>query len=709
MISNNKNPKPMTKFFSFTIIFLFISTQVFSQLSVVFRDDFANNNNYWKIFDNTEASCKIESGYLIFNQKKKGSWYLEMKDVYINPVYDFNIEAKMKHLSGSNSGYGLIWGSSGWSNCFYFDVFSDGFFSVWEYKDGIKTIIKEKTANAKIKPKGEENILGVEKSGGRMYFYINGEKVFMTYFRNFLGTNIGFVTSETMTIAADYIQVKSPPVKINLITETISKYSKENMGSKVNTIYSEIAPVIAPDGKTIYFARQGDPRNFSTGKFDIWYSELDTKGQWGEAKRAPSPLNNLGDNVVIAITPDNNEIMLEGLYNSDGSFKSDQGISVAYRTASGWSVPKELVIKNYYNKDQYESFSPTAGREVMIMSVFRDDSYGKKDLYVSFLNSDGTYSEPKNMGRILNSFRDEGTPYIAPDNKTLYFYSEVQPGYGNRDIFVSKRLDETWTNWSAPQNLGAKINSDDWDMYYTVSAKGDYAFLVSSGNSIGLEDLFKIKLRDEEKPEAVVMLYGKVLDKKTNKPVSTNIVYTDSVTNKIVGQARSNPTTGEYKIVLPYGVNYKIYASKKDYFAIEESFNATKTDTYKEFEQNLYLVPVETGRTVVLQSVHFYPTTPTLMPASFAELDRLADMMKEHTSMKIELHGHTESTAGYEQQLMALSLKRVEAVKKYLEDKGISPSRVATKGFGGEQPIGDNSTSKGRLMNRRVEFKIIES
>ena len=539
-------------------------------------------------------------------------------------------------------------------------------------------------------------------------FYINGIKVFTCGTYLFFGYYTGIVVGKNTKIAADYFLINAEKRKINLLSNQISKYSKENMGLNINSPYSEIAPVIAPDGKTLYVARANHPLNIKPiNKYDIWYATLLSNGKWSKLKHAPKPLNNSGDNVVISVTPDNNTLFLETLYNADGSYKNDQGISVSYRTATGWTIPKEVKIKNYYNKDIYESFAFSPNREVLVMSVERNDSYGDKDMYVSFLQQDGSYSEPQNTGHVLNSCLGEGTPYIAPDNKTLYFYSFTEPGYGDADIFVSKRLDNSWTKWSKPKNLGKKINSNKWDVYYTVAAKGDYAYLVSSETSFGKEDIFRIKLRNIEKPDPVVMVYGKVLDAKMKKPVSTKVIYENSETGKIEGIARSNPKDGSYKVILPYGVKYNIRADKVGYFAVNETIDLKKISDYKEVKKNLMMAPLIKEEAIVLKNVLFYSEKSVLLPSSYGELNRLVNLMKKNPKIKIEITGHTESRAGSEKQLMKLSEQRAEAVKKYMINRGINISRIQIKAMGGTKPIADNSTEAGRRLNRRVEFRII--
>ena len=678
-----------------------------SQIVEIFNDNFNDNSNFWP----NDKYTKIINGKLIASCDSAYIFRMSFKEIFLNEKKDFYIETRIKQLSGSeNQGYGLVWGSSSWKNSFIFDISSQGWFRIYGYKNSELFYIKKATWRKDIiKPKYTYNILAIKKIGNNLMFYINGTKVFSSGTNLFSGYYTGIITGQNTKIAADYFLIKAEKQKINLLSNQISKFTKKNMGLNINSPYSEIAPVIAPDGKTLYVARANHPFNIKPiNKYDIWYSTLQSNGKWSKLKHAPKPLNNSGDNVVISITPDNNTLFLETLYNADGSYKNDQGISVSYRNANGWSVPKKVNIKNYYNKNIYESFAFSPGRDVLVMSVERNDTYGDKDMYVSFIQPDGSYSEPRNMGPVLNSYLGEGTPYIAADNKTLYFYSFTEPGYGDADIFVSKRLDNSWTKWSTPKNLGKKINSNQWDVYYTVAAKGDYAYLVSSKTSFGNEDIFRIKLRDIEKPDPVVMVYGKVLDAKTKKPISAKVIYENSETGEIEGEARSNPKNGSYKVVLPYGVNYNIRADKNGYFAVNETMDLKKVSNYKEVKKNLIMAPLIKKEAIVLKNVHFYSTKAVLLPSSYEELNRLVKLMKSNSKMKIEIIGHTEARAGYEKKLLKLSEQRAQAVKKFMISKGIKTDKIKTKALGGTNPIADNSTEEGRKLNRRVEFRILE-
>jgi outer membrane protein OmpA-like peptidoglycan-associated protein len=339
------------------------------------------------------------------------------------------------------------------------------------------------------------------------------------------------------------------------------------------------------------------------------------------------------------------------------------------------------------------------------MSVKRKDVIGDKDMYVSFIKPDGTYTAPKNMGNVINTFMGEGTPFIAPDGKTMYMYSEGFPGFGSADIYVTKRLDETWLNWSTPKNIGEPANTADWDTYYTVSAKGDFAYLVSTADAIGGSDIFMIQLADEAKPDPVVLLSGKVLNAKTNLPIAANIDYEDLATGKKLGVARSNPATGEYTIVLPYGKNYGVRAYAENYISVNENFDFTQIKEYQELTKNLYLSPIEVGQLVKLNNVFFVQGKAILTNESYPELDRLVDLMKNNPKMEIRLEGHTESGGNRNEKLLVqLSQERVQSVKEYMKEHGIAGERITGIGYGGSKPLVTGEVDQ--TQNRRVEFVI---
>ena len=485
---------------------------------------------------------------------------------------DFIIETKLRQVYGDEEyGFGLMFFSSGVENNYNFEITSNGNFRTSNQKN-CKYDDRTWVKTSHINKKGEYNVLKVKKNKDYLYYYINDKLVNALKYEGAFGTHFGFVLRGKMRVQVDYLYIYGSLPKINLVDSPLVN-PKENLGSTVNTKYSELMPVIAPDGKTLYFVRNDDPNNVGDKKNhnDIWFSTYDGEN-WSTAKNIGRPLNNSGHNFVIAVTPDNNSLILNGTYTAFGE-DGGNGISISTRLRDGtWSIPKEIIIEDFYNDDKYQNFTFSPDLQVVVMGIERsDDTYGKSDLYVSFRKSDGTYTAPKNMGNTINTTGEEGTPFIASDGKTLYFYSDGHRGYGSADIFVSKRLDNSWTKWSTPLNLGPNINTSKWDAYFTIDAKGEYAYLVTSSGSIGEEDIFRVKIQEELQPDPVVLICGKVFDNKTKQPLNAQILYDDLNISKQVGVATSNHTTGEYKIILPYGTRYGFFAKKAGYMALSLS------------------------------------------------------------------------------------------------------------------------------------------
>lgn len=479
----------------------------------------------------------------------------------------------------------------------------------------------------------------------------------------------------------------------------------ENLGPAVNSQYDDILPVISPDGKTLYFCRSHAPENFGGGRQDIWLSELQADGTWGEAVNIGIPLNNRDNNYLCSITPDGNTALVGDGY-SDGRSKP-RSVAMAYRTASGWSTPQPLTIKNFYNNDRYGEFALSNDGKTLVMTVDREDSKGGKDLYVSFVQTDGTWSEPLNMGATLNSTGSEVTPFLASDNTSLYFASDGHGGFGAFDVFVSRRLDSTWTSWSTPENLGPTINTSGWDLYYTIPADGAYAYYVSYTNTYGAGDIFRIKLPEVARPRPVTMVAGRVLNKVTGQPVEATISYELLPKGKEVGTARSTPTTGAYKIALPSGERYGFRASAEGYLSVNENLDLTDVTEFNERRQDLYLVPIEQGAVLQLNNIFFDLNEFQLRPESYPELDRLAQAMTSAPTMRVEIAGHTDAR-GNDALNERLSKQRAEAVRAYLvQTRTIAEDRLVAKGYGKNKPIATNETDEGRQLNRRVEFIIL--
>lgn len=519
--------------------------------------------------------------------------------------------------------------------------------------------------------------------------------------------------SATVNNAADTGGLK--PQKDNIITaNTILKI--ENLGFRINSVLPELRPTVSADGKLLFFICENHPENTKyrdiPNSQDIWYSEKDSNGRWQDAIHLGYPLNTMHYNAVYWISPDNNRILIRGSF-SKGAYNG-KGVSLCYRTKNGnWSEPNELIIRKYHEYDRGLQSGATMANDGKTLLLYMTPEKGGRnnDIFVCNLLDDGTWSEPKSLGKKINlPESDEMTPYLASDGVTLYFSSNRTGGVGDNDIWMAKRLDKTWQKWSDPVNLGEPINTTGWDAFFTMDAGGEYAYLTSNEHALGESDIVRVKLLEREKPNPVVLVSGNVYNQKTKEPLSASLVYETLPDGTEVGNGISSAIDGAFKIVLPYDKNYSIHASADKFFAVSENLNLDSLIKagYKEIHKDLYLVPIEIGQVVRLNNVFFDFDKYDLRSESFVELDRVVKLLNENPKIEIEMSAHTDSY-GSDDYNFTLSDNRAKSVREYIISKGIAPGRIISQGYGETKPVAPNDTPENRQLNRRVEFKILKN
>ncbi|MBL7861499.1 MAG: OmpA family protein [Cyclobacteriaceae bacterium] len=675
-----------------------------SQPAILVKEEFSNNNNSWWTGKGENYAMKIEQGkYILTTLQKDNGRYVTISP-YIDSKKDFSIEATFVQKSGSdNNGFGLLWGESG-GKYHDFVITINGYYKILspETGEGLNQWIEYKN----VKPMGQPNVLKVEQKKGRLFYSINADLVAETGSLPIYGNRIGFITYTDMVLEVDNFIFRHD-IKINLPPDLASGLTKENLGPEVNSVYDDLGPHITSDGKMILFGREHAPENIG-GKEDgedIWVTTSEDGVKWSRSKNMGSPINDSEANNLAAISTDNNLLLFCRL----------DGFQIRKRTKEGWTPPEYLNVRFKNESKNMEANLSPDGKALLFTAkltqnlFYNESSESKeKDIYVTTQNENGEWSSPINLGSKINSRGDEISPFLAADGRTLYFATDGRPGYGNYDIFMSKRTGTSWTQWSDPVNLGPEINTTGFDAYYTISAAADYAYMVSDRNSIGASDLVRIKLPQAIKPDPVVLLKGRTLNAKTKEPISADIFFEDLSLRKEVGEAISDPNTGSYRIALTNGKNYGIRAQAKGYLSVNENLELVSITEYRELTRDLLLVPIEVGGTILLNNVFFVQGKALLKSESYPELDRLVQIMMENPAIRIELEGHTDNV-GNKAALLKLSEERVQAVKTYLEGKGIKKDRITGKGYGGSRPLAPNDSNENRQRNRRVEFKITKA
>lgn len=694
-----------------TVLLLVFSISAVSQgriehLDLLWEDQFNGKDAHFTTDLGEDVDFRVKENRFEVEHKKEGYYHTKYNSININQGLDFTIETKVRWIKGSEDGYyGLVWGYDDLKSHYDFVIKNDGTYRIMKKKNGTSIYPKEWESSEAIETFGKWNTMKVVKKGFKLQFYVNDQLLYENSHWPFFGNKVGFKVQDLIKVQYEYITIHQPR-KVNVAAKSMSPYKKENVGPPVNTKYSEISCLVSHDGSMMVLNRDDHPGNTSPGKEndDIWFVS-ESGDNWSTPVNARKPLNNSGNNYVVSISADNNTLLLNNTYKADGS-SNGSGFSISHRTAKGWQLPKTIDVVGFVNDGEFGGACLSADRKVMILTLEDDRSKGLNDLYVSFAESEEMWSQPKNLGSVINSFDHEYSPFLAADGKTLYFASQSHAGYGGADIFVTKRLDNTWRKWSKPLNLGRSINTHGWDGHFCVDASGEFAYIMSYVNSIGKSDIFKVRLKEEMRPDPVVILSGRVLNSKTGKPIGANISYHELKSDSHKGYARSDPKTGSYKIILTEGYEYSFFAKEKGFVSIHNNLDYTDISEYEEITHDIYLTPLELNQKVVMNNVFFEPNKTNLLPKSNPELDRLLGLMKEHGSMQIELGGHTNPSKAPDSFHEDLSIGRASSIRDYFISKGINGGRIVAKGYGCKVPIDSGLAVNAKMKNMRVEFKI---
>ncbi|MBN2378858.1 OmpA family protein [candidate division WOR-3 bacterium] len=502
-----------------------------------------------------------------------------------------------------------------------------------------------------------------------------------------------------------------------------------NLGPSINTPGYEGFPAPSADGRYLFFT--GKLRSDCLGEEDVFVAEM-IGGEWTQAQNMGETINTTeGNESVTSVSFDGNQLMLLG------SFEESRGggdIFYIERTSQGWGEIKHFPWPiNSINFDS-DALLTSDGKAILFTSdrrgvignfhekglPFHGNFWGNTDIFICERLDTG-WSQPVNLGQVINTPYAERTPFLHPDGKTLYFSSEGHYGLGRLDVFKSVRLSDTsWTEWSEPVNLGKCINTMEDDLGYKVATTGDFAFFSAyrEGDdkaddrdltivpNFGGYDIYSVTLPEKAKPEVVATITGRVTD-EAGEPLDAEIKWENLVTGQTTGQLRSNPQDGSYIIVLPLGRHYGYFAEKEGYYPVSKNIDLTNETQVVEILENIVLVSLKKDTVVRINNIFFAFDEYTLRPESYPELNRLAEILKEYPDIRVEIAGHTDNQ-GTDEYNLELSGRRAQSVVDYLIQAGYNQANLIPKGYGESKPIDTNETDEGRAKNRRVEFRFIK-
>ena len=480
-----------------------------------------------------------------------------------------------------------------------------------------------------------------------------------------------------------------------------------NMGDSINTRFDEYINAITPDEEWLYFTRK-NPRGTETLDENQVYEEdfyiaHKVDSSWSEAVNLGPPINTRGNEGALNISPDEKYLFFAACNREDGYGSCD--IYWSKRIGNQWSEPKNLGdIVNSAQWDSQPSFS-SDGKTLYFASK-RFGGKGSSDIWKTELNKDGQWSIPVNLGDSINTRNEEMAPFIHPDDQTLYFSSNGHPGLGGLDLFYSRK--SSIGEWERPVNMGYPINTFADEISLVVNAKGNIAYISSDiPGGKGRQDIYQFPLYTEARPMLTTYFKGTVYDAETNEKLDARFELIDLATSRTTAESRSDKVTGGFLLVLPTEKNYALNVSKDGYLFFSDNFLLTGTNSLsKPFIENIPLKPIKIGEAVILKNIFFDTDQYVLKDESLSELQKLLGFLQQNPKLRIAISGHTDNV-GTEEHNLELSRNRAQAVYEYLLQNHIHASRLSFEGFGFNKPIDVNTTEQGRANNRRTEFKVV--
>jgi outer membrane protein OmpA-like peptidoglycan-associated protein len=360
-------------------------------------------------------------------------------------------------------------------------------------------------------------------------------------------------------------------------------YEMVELDRGVNSRFHDAAPIVSPDGNTLYFFVANHPQNRYgiNNTQDIWYSEKDEYGRWKDAVHLDPPLNMHRFNQVLSVLEDGNLLFIRG-----GKGNSDEGFSYTRRLNGKWSEPEPVEVKGYekMKKGMFSGGYLSSDGKILLLYFSETEKSKHSDIYVSFQEGKNQFSRPVKIEAPISTRRDEFGPYLTSDMKTMYFASNRWGGLGASDIYRTERLDETWLKWSEPVNIGEPINTAGFDAYFSIDADERTAFTTRAFMSADGGHLNIIGLM----PRPEIYLTGTVYNRETNETIEAGVEYI--AYKKDTGFLMTNKK-GIFETTLTYRAMYYFIVDKEGFEILWDSLDLRNAEDFMKVQKDLYLIP----------------------------------------------------------------------------------------------------------------------
>lgn len=475
----------------------------------------------------------------------------------------------------------------------------------------------------------------------------------------------------------------------------------EPLSEELNRFPLQYFPALTVDENFLIFtARKGTHPDYDE---NIYVARR--KGEGWTAPQGISPLVNSERNEgTSSINADARVLVFTKCNAPDGQGSCD--IYLTERVGNNWKEPVPIRAVNSPFWDSHPSLSAD-GRTLYFTSA-RPGGQGRMDIWCAEKDSLNVWQPPVNLGPVVNTPFDEETPFLHANGQTLYFASDGHPGFGKVDLFSTRKSEK---GWNKPLNLGKAINThrDESGLFITANGRTGL-FCIEERRD---RELLASEIRIFRVPDgfytgpSCTFLTGTIFDAVNKNRIQATLDLVNLETGKTEFSMESDKDFGSYTIVLQVGVPYALFASKPGYlpgsFSVRVNADSVRPEGIR---RDMNLEPIRPGASITLQNLFFESGKADLLPASLGELRKIGRFLRLNPALKIEIGGHTDDV-GQDADNLVLSQKRARAVVDHLQKQGILKERLSSKGFGETQPRFGNTTEEGRAKNRRIEFRVL--
>ncbi len=482
----------------------------------------------------------------------------------------------------------------------------------------------------------------------------------------------------------------------------------------ISTKADEYLGTLSPDGQLFYFTRRqmvADNSPFGQGgtvSKEFFSHSVKKDGRFDSGEPLPLPFNRAEGEGSPAINLTNDLLIFTQRHTVKLQNTNYPNYDLYYSEYDGfeWSAPKPLPGKINRNDSWESQPSLSSDGKVLFFASDRPGGYGGSDIWYATRKSDGSWSDPINMGSTINTTKNERSPFLHTDSKTLYFSSNGHDGLGGQDVFYSK-LDPK-KRWTEPVNIGYPINTENDEVDFFVSLDGKTGYF--SSNNYGDQDwnIYQFELYEEARPHTMVIVKGKVTADEGD--LENAVVEIRDTNANVVATGIVSATQGKYAVATEVHHDNPqplILNVKKEGYSFDTQIIKPEDITEEVIEKDAEVKAVETGKVCDLRDIYYETNDYSLTQESKMLLALFIEFLKENPTVKVEIQGHTDNI-GNDADNLLLSEHRAKSVYDYVIGQGINANRLRYKGYGESSPIASNNTEAGRAKNRRTVFLIYE-